>query len=124
MFLALVHSVFVESRSRGFEAFAIYGIELCPGPESDCGWLAGGGERTPKKPSFSSLPSNPQSEHYSRTRKDRRRKDGVIVKVVGVSLEVGGLWMYWDTDHFFEMRAEDGIVDFDGRRGSGVSHEL
>ena len=30
--------------------------------------------------------------------------------------------MYWDTDHFFEMRAEDGIVDFDGRRGSSVSH--
>ena len=41
----LLHSVFVrvfvESRDsqQGFEVFAIYGIELRPGPESECGQL-------------------------------------------------------------------------------------
>ena len=64
------------------------------------------GELTPKNESFSSLPSNSQSEHF----------EGMMNE-----FQEGNLGNE-ETHNFLEMGAKDCVVDLNSRRWLGLSH--
>ena len=101
MLLALVLAVLIDARRGRLDALAVDGVELhafmrhCQ--HRTCHTRAE--ERTPKKVSFSSRPSNEHTAHYTQTR--------ATISPTQLRSEVGA------THDFLEVLAEQGVVDLD-----------